>query len=88
MNDDNELENKINKTKVNRFGGYCTPGLSFAPSRMAECMDKHLEFKDNHSRCPTINEFMEESKIVSRDLGIKILHRCKHDIKLNKDIMT
>ena len=83
MNQANSLQNQINNTGINRFGGHCTPGVSYSPARIAECVGKYHEFKDNVGREPSIDEFMEASKIGGRDLAIKILHNCKYDITLN-----
>jgi len=83
MNQANSLQKKIDSTSINRFGGYYTPGVSYSPARIAECVGKCHEIKDNVGREPSIDEFMEASKIGGRDLAIKILHNCKHGITLN-----
>ena len=68
MNNPDLLQNCINKTKVNRVGGYLTHGKSYSPKRLAECIDKFNDFHKNYRR-PTVKEFIAASKIGSSYMG-------------------
>ena len=83
MNDDDSLQNLVNKTQVNRFGGYYMPGKSYSPERIAEFVDLYHKFIECNGKEPTISEHMEACKIGSRDFALKIINHCKHGIKLN-----
>ena len=74
MDEPDSLQNQVNNTKINHFGSYCTPGKSFSPEKIAECIDKFRKFKDHTGKDPTLDEFMEVSKIGGRYLASKILH--------------
>ena len=81
-NDNDSLQNLISNADVNRFGGYFTLGRSCPPAKIAEFVDEHHQFQCFHGREPTLNEFMEVSKIGGRDLALKIIHYCKHNVTL------
>ena len=82
MNDDDSLQNQVNKTQVNRFGGYYVRGKSYSPERIAECADMCHKFIEHNGKEPTISEFMEVSKIGGRDFALRIINHCKHGVKL------
>ena len=82
MNDNYSLQNLINNTHVNRFGGYLTPGRSYPPEKIADFFDKHHQFQCSNDREPTLNEFVEVSKIGGSDFALKVVHCCNHNVKL------
>ena len=67
------LQNQMNYTKINLFGGYFTPGKCLL-EKIDECIDKFREFNDHAGKDPTLDELREVSTIGGRYLASKILH--------------
>ena len=72
MSNPDSLQNRVNNTKVNRFGGYFTSGKSYSPERLTECIDKFHDFHKNHGRYLAVEEFMAVSKIGGSNLSLKL----------------
>ena len=72
MNNSDSLQNRVNNTKVNRFGACFTSGKGYSPERLAECISMFHEFHENHERHPTVREFMAVSKIGCSHLVLKL----------------
>ena len=83
MNNPGSLQNRVNNTKANRFGGYFMSGKSYSPKRLAECIDKFNDFHKNHGRYPTVKEFMAVIKIDDSYLSLKLWRHCKYNIALS-----
>ena len=52
INDHDSLQNLINNTKVNRFGGCFTPDRSHPPAKIAEFADKYRQLQCSKGREP------------------------------------
>ena len=81
----NNLSNSITNTAINRFGRYYTPGKSYSPSRIAECVDLFHVFRCQIGQDLMLDEFMKVSKIGHRNLALKIIYSMKFSNNLHEN---
>ena len=74
------MQKVIDSTKVNRNGGYYTPGFSYSACRIAECIDTCHKINEVDGKAPTIRSFMSVAKIERKDLGARVVNSIKYEL--------
>ena len=82
------MQKAIDSTKVNRNGGFCTPGFGYSAFRIAECIDTHHKMNEIDDKAQTISSFMSVDKIGSKDLATRVINRieCELEFKLDESV--
>ena len=79
------MQKAIDSTKVNRNGGYYTPGFGYYACRIAECIDTYHKMNETDGKAPTIRSFMRVAKIGSKDLAARIINSIKYNSQFKQD---